>query len=168
MIMQMKQVVRKKRKELGLTQEQVAEYLGVSTPAVSKWESGAAYPDITLLPALARLLRTDPNTLMCFQEEPSKQEIHQFCQKLADLMQDQRGVEELRESCRFMEQKLQEYPHSMELLHTFALTLDGTLLISTLTPEEKSPMKSWPCPGIGGSWTRMMESCGFSPPICSR
>lgn len=33
-------VIREKRKELGLTQEQVAERLGVSTPAVSKWESG--------------------------------------------------------------------------------------------------------------------------------
>lgn len=33
-------VIREKRKELGLTQEQIAERLGVSTPAVSKWESG--------------------------------------------------------------------------------------------------------------------------------
>ncbi len=35
-------VIREKRKELGLTQEQVAERLGVSTPAVSKWESGVS------------------------------------------------------------------------------------------------------------------------------
>ena len=31
------QIIREKRKQLGLTQENVAEYLGVSTPAVSKW-----------------------------------------------------------------------------------------------------------------------------------
>lgn len=36
-------VIREKRKELGLTQEQVAEHLGVSTPAVSKWESGVSH-----------------------------------------------------------------------------------------------------------------------------
>ncbi len=35
-------VIREKRKDLGLTQEQVAERLGVSTPAVSKWESGVS------------------------------------------------------------------------------------------------------------------------------
>ncbi len=35
-------VIREKRKELGLTQEQIAERLGVSTPAVSKWESGVS------------------------------------------------------------------------------------------------------------------------------
>ncbi len=44
------------RKTVGLTQEQVANYLGVSTPAVNKWEKGNTYPDISLLPALARLL----------------------------------------------------------------------------------------------------------------
>ena len=39
--MQMKDVIRQKRRERGLTQEQVAERLGVSAPAVNKWESGA-------------------------------------------------------------------------------------------------------------------------------
>ena len=46
-----------------MTQEQVADYLGVSTPAVNKWEKGGCYPDITLLPALARLLKVDLNRL---------------------------------------------------------------------------------------------------------
>lgn len=40
--MQMKDVIRKKRRERGLTQEQVAERLGVSAPAVNKWESGGS------------------------------------------------------------------------------------------------------------------------------
>ena len=40
----------------GLTQEQLAGKLGVSAPAVNKWERGNSYPDITLLPVLARLL----------------------------------------------------------------------------------------------------------------
>ena len=33
------------RKTEGLTQEQVADYLDVSTPAVNKWEKGNTYPD---------------------------------------------------------------------------------------------------------------------------
>lgn len=37
------QIIREKRKQLGLTQENVAEYLGVSTPAVSKWENGVSH-----------------------------------------------------------------------------------------------------------------------------
>ncbi|MDY4783902.1 helix-turn-helix transcriptional regulator, partial [Pygmaiobacter massiliensis] len=71
-------VVREKRKELGLTQEQVADYLGVTAPAVHKWEKGATYPDVALLPALARLLKIDLNTLLCFHEELSPKEIGLF------------------------------------------------------------------------------------------
>lgn len=51
------EVIREKRKELELTQEQVAQRLGISAPAVNKWERGSTYPDITILPALARLLK---------------------------------------------------------------------------------------------------------------
>ena len=40
----------------GLTQEQVAQALGVSGPAVNKWERGACCPDLALLAPLARLL----------------------------------------------------------------------------------------------------------------
>lgn len=36
------EVIREKRKELGLTQEQVARCLGVSAPAVNKWEKGVS------------------------------------------------------------------------------------------------------------------------------
>ena len=40
--MKINQVIREKRKEQNLTQEQVGEYLGVSTPAVNKWEKGVS------------------------------------------------------------------------------------------------------------------------------
>ena len=39
----------KRRKELGMTQKEFAEQLFVTDSAVSKWERGLAYPDITLL-----------------------------------------------------------------------------------------------------------------------
>ena len=47
--------LRKLRKEKNLTQEVVAEMLGVSAQSVNKWERGDTLPDITLLPALANL-----------------------------------------------------------------------------------------------------------------
>lgn len=53
--MNIHQIIKEKRKALSLTQEQVASCLGVSTPAVSKWENGSTYLDITLLPALDKL-----------------------------------------------------------------------------------------------------------------
>jgi transcriptional regulator with XRE-family HTH domain len=45
--------IAKKRHEKGITQKELAEYIGVSKAAVSKWEKGHCYPDIMLLPQLA-------------------------------------------------------------------------------------------------------------------
>jgi transcriptional regulator with XRE-family HTH domain len=56
-------VIQKLRKLKGLTQEQVADAMGVSKAAVSKWGSGNTYPDITLLATLARLLDANINEL---------------------------------------------------------------------------------------------------------
>ncbi|MBP5726763.1 MAG: helix-turn-helix transcriptional regulator [Clostridia bacterium] len=46
-------VIKRLRSEHSVTQEELAEYLGISFQAVSKWENGATMPDITLLPRLA-------------------------------------------------------------------------------------------------------------------
>ena len=78
--MQIGEKIKNYRKTAGLTQEQVADYLDVSTPAVNKWEKGNTYPDISLLPAIARLLKIDMNELFSFREELTEKEIGQFVQ----------------------------------------------------------------------------------------
>lgn len=45
-----------RRKELGMTQRQLAEILGVTNKAVSKWETGQGMPDVGMLPELSRAL----------------------------------------------------------------------------------------------------------------
>ena len=47
------ETLRPLRQRAGLTQAQLAERLGVSDRAVSRWENASALPDVTLLPALA-------------------------------------------------------------------------------------------------------------------
>lgn len=62
-----------RRKALGLTQKQLAERLLVSDKAVSKWEVGASYPEVTLLPALAQILGITVDELLAGEargEEP--------------------------------------------------------------------------------------------------
>ena len=51
--------LQKLRKAKGLTQEELADRMGVSGQAVSKWENDLSYPDITIIPALAEVLGTD-------------------------------------------------------------------------------------------------------------
>jgi transcriptional regulator with XRE-family HTH domain len=52
------------RKSRDMTQEDVAEILGVSPQSVSKWERGDTYPDITLLPSLANLYDTSVDAII--------------------------------------------------------------------------------------------------------
>lgn len=52
------------RKEKGLTQEELAEALGVSAQAVSKWENDVSCPDISLLPKLAKILEVTTDELL--------------------------------------------------------------------------------------------------------
>ena len=73
--MQIGKNIRKYRKEKGMTQEEMANRLGVTTPAVNKWENENSYPDISLLPPIARLLEISLDTLLSFQEELTKDEI---------------------------------------------------------------------------------------------
>ncbi len=47
-----------------LTQEDIAQYLGITSQSVSKWERGECYPDITFLPALANILETSIDFLI--------------------------------------------------------------------------------------------------------
>ena len=54
--MQIGEIIRKYRKEQNMTQEEMANRLGVTAPAVNKWENGNTMPDIMLLSPIDRLL----------------------------------------------------------------------------------------------------------------
>ena len=58
--------IKELRKQRGVTQEQLAESIGVSFQAVSKWENNIALPDITLAPALASYFGISMDTLFDF------------------------------------------------------------------------------------------------------
>lgn len=62
------------RKAKAMTQEQLAAAVGVSAPAVSKWETDASCPDIALLCPLARALGTNVDTLLQFERALSDEE----------------------------------------------------------------------------------------------
>lgn len=71
-------IIRKYRKNKGMTQEEMAACLGVTTPAVNKWEKGNTLPDITLLVPIARLLGITIDELLSFKIELADEEINQY------------------------------------------------------------------------------------------
>ncbi len=57
--MEIGSIIMKKRKELGITQQVLAKKLHVSNQAVSKWENGMTCPEISLLPAIAKVFGSE-------------------------------------------------------------------------------------------------------------
>lgn len=62
--------IAKRRKDLGFTQQNLAEKLNISFQAVSKWENGSAYPDISLLPQIAYILNTTVDSMVGYHHLP--------------------------------------------------------------------------------------------------
>ena len=131
--MKINHIIREKRKELSLTQEQVAEFLGVSTPAVNKWEKGGSYPDITLLPALARLLKTDLNTLLSFQDDLSDVEIVNFVDELDKIVQEN-GYEI---AFQMAIDKIHDFPTCENLIYSAVMYLTGALILYNVITKIK-------------------------------
>ncbi|AVQ38125.1 transcriptional regulator [Clostridium botulinum] len=72
-----------KRKEKGITQEQLADYIGVSKASVSKWESGLSYPDILLLPEIATYFNISVDELLGYSPQLTKEDIKKIYSKLS-------------------------------------------------------------------------------------
>ena len=68
--------ITKKRKEQNLTQEQLAERLGVSNKTISKWETGKCMPDYSVIELLCKELNTTLAELM--NGEENEKSIHTY------------------------------------------------------------------------------------------
>ncbi|MBO4415603.1 MAG: helix-turn-helix domain-containing protein [Lachnospiraceae bacterium] len=74
-------IIKKLRTEHSVTQEELAEYLGISFQAVSKWETGNTLPDITLLPKLASFFGVRIDELFSVDHEDELERIDNMLQR---------------------------------------------------------------------------------------
>ena len=119
--MEIGSIIRSRRAARGLTQAQVAQALGVTATAVSKWERNASLPEITLLPALARLLGTDLNDLLAFQQEMTREEVSAFLETLHRTA----GEGGLAAAFALAKEQRKQFPRCGLLALNTALTLEG-------------------------------------------
>lgn len=113
-----------------LTQAELAEALGISTPAVSKWERGLSMPDITLLAPLARCLGTTIDELLSFNARLTEDEalrIREKCEKAFAA-----GLQDGMDMC---EEYLRQYPGDPKLAFLLAAAIHKNLL---LAPNEET------------------------------
>lgn len=85
------------RKEAGMTQKELAAILCVTDGAVSKWERGLNYPDLSVMEPLAAALHTDMLTLLGLEGATGQQ----VARTLSDLSVDEKNklVKDLRQRC---------------------------------------------------------------------
>ena len=101
--------IKKLRRDRNITQEQLAELLGVSANAVSQWECDKTAPDISHLPILANIFEVSADVLLEIDIAKSKKqsEIKEFTTKYAEF-HSQGKTEERLKLCREMQKK---YPN---------------------------------------------------------
>ena len=122
-------VIKKYRKEAGMTQEEIANRLGVTTPAVNKWENSNSKPDIELLAPIARLLDISLDTLLSFHEYLSDTEIEEIIRKM-DRMFSEEGYEKTYEWALRL---IKEYPNCNMLIWQVAVMLPVIFSARTFT-----------------------------------
>ena len=133
--MKINEMIKEKRLALGLTQSYIADHLGVSTQAVSKWEKGTSHPDVILLPILARLLKVNMDTLFSFNETLSELEIYQFIRR--DLVPMMKSADDYDKVFNIGMAKVREFPNCEQLAQLVALQLENFLLIYEVANPEK-------------------------------
>jgi transcriptional regulator with XRE-family HTH domain len=107
------------RKKKGITQEQLANAVGVSVPAVSKWETGNSYPDIALLIPIARYLGVSVDTLLHYESDISPEKVL----KIADECSQKFETEGYGSGFSLCIDYLKEYPNNLILKLRIAFLL---------------------------------------------
>lgn len=108
-----------KRKEKGITQDDLAVYIGVSKASVSKWETGQSYPDITFLPQLAAYFNISIDELIGYSPQLTKEDIKKLYHHLSAEFSN-RPFDEVITECRII---IKKYYSCFPLLLQIAILL---------------------------------------------
>ncbi len=111
--------IKKLRKLRGITQEQLAESIGISFQAVSKWENNIALPDITLAPILASYFGVSMDELFDF----NLRKIECAVDEITTEAYKYRESDPIK-SRRILEDGLKQYPENDILLNNLLYVLD--------------------------------------------
>ncbi len=113
--------IRELRKQRGMTQEKLAEILGISFQSISKWENNIALPDITLVPRLAQIFDVTTDELFAYNQKKIREDIEQYVQRACELRESNPA-----EGRRILEEGLQKYPENDILLDNLLYVLNYT------------------------------------------
>ena len=113
--------IRQLRQEQDITQEQLAEALGITSRAVSQWETDRTSPDISQLPALANFFDVTTDRLLGLDIKRKQEELDKIYVQINKYNEigDQKGLEE------YIREQLKIYPNNPNLLTHLAFALQN-------------------------------------------
>ena len=111
--------IKRLRREKDITQEQLAEYLDISSRAISQWECDRTTPDISLLPALANIFEVSSDELLGIDVNAKQKKIGTIYKQAMSVS----GNGQKDHSIAILEAGLKEYPDSYKLMELYATEL---------------------------------------------
>lgn len=126
-------VIKKYRKNNGMTQEEMAARLGVTAPAVNKWERGNTLPDVTLLAPIARLLGITTDELLSYKDDLSDEEISQYLLKIQKDLESK----DFHDVFLSLKEKVEEYPNCEKMIWQAAVILDAKRMTIELPNKDR-------------------------------
>lgn len=126
-------IIKKYRKNKGMTQEEMAARLGVTAPAVNKWERGNTLPDVALLAPIARLLGITTDELLSFKDDLTDEEISQYLLKIQKDLESK----DFHDIFLSVKEKVEEYPNCEKLIWQAAVILDAKRMTIELPSQDK-------------------------------
>lgn len=123
-----------KRKERGITQEELAEFMMVTKASVSKWETGQSHPDILLLPKLSTFFNISVDELIGYDPDLSSTQIQKFYIDLENRVTDT-DMDSIVEDIKI---KIKQYYSCFELLYYMALFILNHCDLATDTAKKEA------------------------------
>lgn len=103
--------IKRLRREKGITQEALADFLSVSFQSVSRWERGESYPDITLLPLLSRFFGVSADELLGMNGTRDEERIKEYLE-----IYDNTGLNKLPSLYEKIKEAAKEFPDDFRIL----------------------------------------------------
>ena len=134
--MQIGMNIKKLRRKRDLTQEELADALGVTPKAVSAWECDRSAPDLSLIPLLCRIFDVTADTLLGIDIEQKAEEV----QKIVDHAYELMRYGNYEEAHIYLKDARKQYPMDEELASTYCCTIPVVRRSNDRTEEEKNAL----------------------------
>lgn len=108
--------IKKLRRERDITQEQLAEYIGISSQAVSQWETDKTAPDISQLPLLAHIFDVSTDEILGVDLQKNEEKIQAICDEAHVFY----AKGEFGEAVKILEDGLRKFPRSYKIMANLA------------------------------------------------